>query len=152
MTPPTTEHHGEELVLAGLAVVAALGVVLWLGAWLAVELFGGPRAVGFSVVAPIAALISHRGDPGAAWPIADRTSIPGPVPYWLTSGVVVTIVAAIGTLATMAWTGRHSHRRHQPTGAPSRRDVLAAGGPRATRKASARLRRAGKPPTGGGPQ
>ena len=81
-------------LLAGGALVLAVGVVLWCGAALACLVTGRPVPDGGPLVA-IGALGSP-GDPAAAWPTPGE--LPGPVAYWAATALVVTVLAALGAL------------------------------------------------------
>lgn len=117
-------------LVAGASVLVA-GYVLWLGAATACLLTGHPAPD----PAPLAALsaLTHTGDPAAAWPQPDQ--MPGPVPYWIFTGLAVTVVlgSALGLWrVTRHWTrtDRRSEVRALPgLGSPS--DVERAAGRRA---------------------
>ncbi|WP_426592628.1 type IV secretory system conjugative DNA transfer family protein [Cellulomonas sp. McL0617] len=84
------------LALGAMSAVLLLGAVLWLGAAAACLLTGAPAVEGG--LHPALAALAHPSDPGAAWPHADQ--MPGPLPYWSTTVLVVAILA---TAAIFGW-------------------------------------------------
>jgi type IV secretion system protein VirD4 len=121
---------GDRLVwVAGGALLAALAC-LWATGALAAALLGGGWDPLPPAELPVTAmrLLSHLGDPAAAWPAGRRRAMPGPVAFWLCAIVVgaTMTVAAIGVLRAAAhlgveWPGDGSARR-----APSARWARAA--------------------------
>ncbi|HEY3547798.1 MAG TPA: TraM recognition domain-containing protein [Propionicimonas sp.] len=83
-----------DLALAGAAIVLGFASVLWLGAALACILTRRPIPAG----GPLSALraLAHVRNPSSAWP--DPSQLPGPVPYWTASGLVLALLlsATIG--------------------------------------------------------
>src|SRR6266851_852658 len=88
------ERHGpsgfELLVVAGGALVTCLGGVVWLGAWAAASVTGARWRAPFrdAAVATIR-LPGHVGDPKLAWSLQDRAGLPGPLPYWMVTGMLI---------------------------------------------------------------
>ena len=125
-------------LLAALAVVLAVGAVLWAGAAAATLLTSGRLPDGGITAALIA--VAHVGDPAVAW--GSAVQIPGPVLYWSVSGCVVVVAAVGGALVWQLW-GRWFGAgsqvvqvRHLP-GLASRGEAQSAAGRRAVlRRAS----------------
>lgn len=82
--------------LSAGAVLIGIGGLLWCGATLACLITGRPVPDG----GPLAALraLRHLGDPASAWP--DPTQLPGPVPYW---ACTLLVLAAAGIATAMVW-------------------------------------------------
>ena len=76
-------------LLAGGATLAA-GGVLWLGAAAACLLTGRPVPDGGALDALRA--LSEPGNPATVWPEPDQ--LPGPVPYWAATTLVITLIMA----------------------------------------------------------
>jgi type IV secretion system protein VirD4 len=83
-------------LLAAGSVVLGFGALLWCGAALACAVTGNGMPDG----GPLAALgaLGSMSEPGAAWPVPRQ--MPGPVPYWASTIVVLTVV---GGAAVLAW-------------------------------------------------
>lgn len=93
--------EGERLGWALGGIVAALLVLLWLTGALAGALCGAgwtPIAAG---ELPITAgrLVSHLGDPRAAWPASSRAALPGPVGFYATAALIISAIAALALAA-----------------------------------------------------
>lgn len=125
--------------MAGLLVV---GAVLWCGAAVACAITGRGVPAG----GPINALkaLGSFGDPAAAWP--SPGDLPGPVPYWSTTAVVV---AAVAGLLALGWRWWHrwsdpgadsSARLRSLPGLASRAQIRAAAGKRALLRKAAVVR------------
>jgi type IV secretion system protein VirD4 len=110
----TTAHRptggdSVDLVLALLlGAVLAIGLVQWLIGNLA-ALLGRAQLLHASPVdaaRSLPKLVHHLGDPAAAWPPRGRGNLPGPVPYWIATAVVLTALTLIGFAALVLVT-RH---------------------------------------------
>ena len=93
------------VVLGGLLTV---GIVQWLIGNVA-ALLGRARLLHGSpldAVKSLPGLMKHPGNPALAWPTPLRANLPGPVPYWIATVLVLTavIATAIGVAALL---GRH---------------------------------------------
>jgi type IV secretion system protein VirD4 len=96
----------------GLGGLLAVGIVQWLIGNLA-ALLGRARLLHGSpvdAVKSLPGLMKHLGHPAAAWPPTVRANLPGPVPYWIATVVVLTALTA-GGLAVITLVGR---RRQVP--------------------------------------
>ena len=96
----------------GLGGLLAVGIIQWLIGNLAAML-GRARllhATPVDAVRSLPGLLKHAGNPAASWPAAVRGNLPGPVPYWIATVVVLTAVTA-GALAVITLVGR---RRQVP--------------------------------------
>jgi type IV secretion system protein VirD4 len=97
-------------VLVGLAATAAVGH--WLVGNLA-ALLGRQRllhaGLGDALVA-LTRLPDHAGDPRQAWEPPASTNLPGPVVYWLATGVVAVGLLSIAALVV----SRLGNKRHEP--------------------------------------
>lgn len=116
------------IVLGGLLLV---GIVQWLIGNLA-ALLGRARflhGTPVDAVKSLPGLMKHAGNPAAAWPAAVRANLPGPVPYWIATVLVLAAGTALG-LAAVTLLGR---RRQVPI--DKRRRLGVAAQPRlATRR------------------
>jgi type IV secretion system protein VirD4 len=100
--PPSSGFEVALAAAGGLIVVLA-GVV-WGGAWCAASLSGGQVSGGLGETLHVAArLASAPGDPSAAW-AGHASGLPGPVLYWVCTGVVA--AAAAGLVAGAVWVRR----------------------------------------------
>lgn len=129
----------EKIALGIIVVAIVLAAILWCGAWIATEIFGGPRALPFLPASALVAL-AHFHAPSQAWPAAVRSSIPGAMAYWTATGVVVLALASAVFVSVLAWHTRHGAPKGRPAGAPGSREVAGAMGAKATQKAAQRLR------------
>ncbi|WP_448060621.1 type IV secretory system conjugative DNA transfer family protein [Cellulomonas hominis] len=93
--PPMAPDLTNWLLAAGSAVLL-LGALLWCGAALACAVTGNRMPVGGLLTALSA--LGSMSDPAAAWPAPNR--IPGPIPYWSST---VLVLAAAGGVAALAW-------------------------------------------------
>lgn len=99
------------LVLAGVALlVSGLCVV---SAYLASSLFddGAFRAGLGDAGRALVALPGKLSDPRAAWSSEQASSLPGPVPYWIVTGVVLTSAACLGAIGARL-VQRSRRRKH----------------------------------------
>ena len=100
---------GIDLALAGmLGAALVVGVVQWLAGNLA-ALLGRARlahASPLDALKSLPGLLHHAGNPAAAWPARVRANLPGPVPYWIAT---ILVLVGLGALASYvaAWVGRH---------------------------------------------
>lgn len=92
------------LVGAGLAV----GLVQWLVGNLAALLGRGRllHANPLDAVKSLPGLVHHLGDPAAAWPTRARGNLPGPVPYWIATALILAALTA-AALAILSSVSRH---------------------------------------------
>ncbi|MBK5224108.1 MAG: type IV secretory system conjugative DNA transfer family protein [Acidimicrobiia bacterium] len=96
----------EWLVLAVAAVGAVLVGAVWGGASLAMLVGGGGGGLPFSAAVDAAIELPARvADPSSAWPPPHSTVLPGPVVYWLCTGLVASAMAAVVGLG-VRWLGR----------------------------------------------
>lgn len=92
----------EQGVYVSLAALAAcLLALIWACGALAGALFGsGWASIPLSsLLATALRLPSHLGDPRAAWPREARHSLPGPVGFYVTGGLLLAALAGLGILA-----------------------------------------------------
>jgi type IV secretion system protein VirD4 len=111
---------GERLLWVALGAVAVAMGALWATGVTAAELTGGgwdplPAA---ELPATAVRLLSHLGDPAAAWPAGQRRAIPGAVGFWLCALLVAGLMAALALGALRAatrlgieWPGAGTQRR-----------------------------------------
>lgn len=104
-------------VAAGALVVGLAG--LWATGTLAALLGGGWDPIPASELPATAArLLSHPGDPAAAWPAGRRRAMPGAIGFWLCGLIVAAamVLLAVGALRAAArlgieWPGAGAARR-----------------------------------------
>jgi type IV secretion system protein VirD4 len=98
----------EQGVYVSLAALAAcLLALIWACGALAGALFGSgwaPIPLS-SLLATALRLPSHLGDPRAAWPREIRDSLPGPVGFYITSGLLLTALTGLAALVQRAVAG-----------------------------------------------
>jgi len=87
---------GPYLALAALA--CALLALIWLTGALSAALFGeGWTTIPASRLAATALrLPSHLGDPRLAWPAGARHALPGPVGFYFSAALILSLLAALG--------------------------------------------------------
>lgn len=111
--PPRRDHSDDTVFVLAVAAAATAAAGHWLVANLA-ALIGRGRplhaGLGDALGAPTR-LPSHARDPRLAWDEPARSSLPGPVVYWLT--VVLVVLLAV-TLATVLVHRLGSHRHEPP--------------------------------------
>lgn len=129
-------------LLWSFAAVLLLANLLWVGAALACLLTGQP----VPVAGPLTALdaLAHPADPALAWPRPD--AIPGPVPYWGCTLLVLATAAAATVIVVRVCrrtsTGQHAGGaavRSLP-GMATTSEVLAVAGRQAVRERAAVVR------------
>jgi len=101
----------ETMAFGALIVLGVVSGGHWLAASLA-ALVGRRRPLDVGLSQSISALRQlpkHWSDPRRAWPEPAMSSLPGPVLYWLSVGVV--LAAALGAL--VLWL-KYRQRRHEP--------------------------------------
>lgn len=104
-----------DIVTVVILAVGALALSLWGGAVLACYLAGTPTHISLTTsLGAGLSLLSHLGDPAAAWPEPTRTALPGPILYWICTVVAGGAVAVVPGL--IAW-----HRFHLGVGSKRRR-------------------------------
>jgi type IV secretion system protein VirD4 len=122
-------EDGERVVWVGLTALVVGLAGLWATGTLAALLGGGWDPLPLAELPATAVrLLSHLGDPAAAWPAGRRRAMPGALAFWLCAllvGAVMTL-AAVGAVRAAArlgveWPGGGSARR-----APSSRWARAA--------------------------
>ncbi|MDP9388548.1 MAG: type IV secretory system conjugative DNA transfer family protein [Actinomycetota bacterium] len=101
------DDAGLEVAILATAFVAVLGLAaVWAGANLAALVFGSHDTLGVGLgdaARAVPGLFSRPGNPAAAWPLAVRERLPGPVGYWVcTVPVVALAVAGLGVVAMLA--------------------------------------------------
>src|SRR5688500_14409108 len=112
-----------ELLLAVvLGSLAAVGSVVWCGAWLAASVTGAAfHATLQDALAATVHLPKHVADPSSAWPERSSSGIPGPLAYWASTAVVAMAASAIGvTLVRLVGHGRVGSARRLPLGVDAR--------------------------------
>ncbi|WP_149203856.1 TraM recognition domain-containing protein [Actinotalea subterranea] len=105
-----------DIGLAAGAVVFGFAGVLWCGAALACLVTGRPTPTG----GPLSALraLGTFGDPASVWP--NPTELPGPVPYW--GATLVVVLALIGAVVG-GWVLVRRRRDRQPTNSAALRNL-----------------------------
>jgi hypothetical protein len=97
------QHHqaNDTLLLLAIAVVVAVGGLVWLVGQLAGLLAAGSwPAVPLSELPGILVrLREHLGDPAAAWPAGVRHQLPGPLGMYATLAGILATPLALGVLA-----------------------------------------------------
>ena len=85
--------------------------LLWVGGLAAAVLTGHhlPARRAGTVLAGLRTL-AHPGDPSRGW----RTAMPGPVPYWIVTGLLIAAIAAACVVAARALHRAAVRRRHHP--------------------------------------
>src|SRR4051794_4179852 len=111
--PPSMDWSPAELLgAAALAVGIGVSAVLWAGAELAARLIGNRFAAGLGdALRAIPRLPSVAGDPRSAWPAEAARDLPGPVVYWLATGLVALLAVAVAVVAVRLVRGSGSGRR-----------------------------------------
>jgi type IV secretion system protein VirD4 len=114
---PNGGSRSGDLLLGQLALVVVLciglaGIVCWCGAQLGAVVtgHGWVRVSAASGGSALLALPHHLAEPAAAWPAGARSRLPGPIIYWICSGVVAATVAGSGASIALWWWRRSSHR------------------------------------------
>jgi hypothetical protein len=117
------QQANDTLLLVAIAVVVAVGGLVWLVGQVAGLLASGawPEVPLSELPGILARLRDHAGDPAAAWPADARDGLPGPLGmYAILAGILATPLA----LGALAWW------LHQPPRAPR---LPATSAPRARR-------------------
>jgi type IV secretion system protein VirD4 len=100
----------EQLVIVAVVAAAALSAIVWGGAALAAFVGGQSLGAGWGdALRATLKLPGTAGDPGAAWPAAQGSALPGPVMYWLCTAVVVAVAAGVAAGGVRVW-----HRLWRP--------------------------------------
>jgi len=115
--------NGFELLVfvVGGALAVVVGVV-WGGASLALLVMGqAPELPVSASVVALRNLASDLSDPAAAWPAPYGSRLPGPVVYWLCTGVVVAVAIAVPVVLAK-WLSRSKvgTSRRRPLGVDAR--------------------------------
>jgi type IV secretion system protein VirD4 len=102
----------ELLGAAALAVGIGASAVMWAGAALAARLTGHRFSADLGdAIRVIPRLPSVAGDPRAAWPAEAAANLPGPVVYWLATGLVAFVAVVVAAVAVRLVRGSGSGRR-----------------------------------------
>jgi type IV secretion system protein VirD4 len=113
----------ETIALAAVALAAALSTALWITGEVAGRVFGGRwPGVGLSDMGSVLARMpAHAHDPGAAWPLRERSALPGAAAFYSTMLVLFAPAATVGVY--LVW--RHFGRGRTATAArwARRRDL-----------------------------
>lgn len=117
--PPRFPLAGEEsspletIALGALAAVAGLTALLWATGEVAGRVFEGrwPHVGASDMGAVLARLPTHLRNPGAAWPLAERSLLPGPVAFYGTGVALLLPLLALAVTIVR----RRSRRRHRAT-------------------------------------
>jgi type IV secretion system protein VirD4 len=94
---PLGDGLGTDLIAWAAGLFVGAGIVVHVGALLAVRLFGGGKPFTANLAdtaVAVLALPKNAGHPGAAWPAPSGAAIPGPVAFWVCEAFVA--VAAVG--------------------------------------------------------
>ncbi|MBW3641881.1 MAG: type IV secretory system conjugative DNA transfer family protein [Actinobacteria bacterium] len=115
------DDNGLEWAILAAACVAVVTLsVVWAGANLAAVVFGSHDALGVGLgeaARAVPKLVSRPGDPAAAWPMAVRGRLPGPVAYWLcTVPVVVLVLVGLSVVAALGGRRRVGFERRKRMG------------------------------------
>ncbi|GAA3819305.1 type IV secretory system conjugative DNA transfer family protein [Cellulomonas soli] len=126
--------------LAALSGVLVVAAVLWVGAAVACLLTG--RALPQAGMLTALGAVAHPGNPALAWPRPDL--MPGPVAYWASTTLVVTVVvASVALICSRLGRRRLGHGIDELRALPgmaSPSEVLAVAGRRALRGRAAVVR------------
>ena len=118
---PTDWAPIEVIGAALLAVAVSIGGVVWAGAAMSARLtdqhFRGSLA---DAIGAVPRLPGDLRDPRAAWPATVRGQLPGPGPYWLSTGVAALFAAGAVLLATRVLRGLRPERRRLGVGVRAR--------------------------------
>lgn len=101
----------EEILVASVAGILTVGA---LGQWLigtVAALLGRGRLLPATPVQALGSLFrlrQHLGDPRQAWPAPARTALPGPIVYWLATGLVLATLLAAAAVASRLLAGSRS--------------------------------------------
>ncbi|MCW2750387.1 MAG: Type secretory pathway VirD4 protein-like protein [Aeromicrobium sp.] len=111
---PTSMDWSPAELLGAATLVVGIGAsaVVWAGAALAARLTGHRLAAGLGeALRAIPRLPSVAGDPRSAWPAEAAVDLPGPVVYWLATGLVALVAVAVAVGAVRLVRGSGSGRR-----------------------------------------
>ena len=113
------------IALGLLAAVLALSAAVWTGAEMAARVFGAGHWLDVGLGDSARAFLrlgDHVGDPRRAWPLPYRRLLPGPVPYWVCTLAVFSVLAivVIPVLTLLRHRGTGSQRRRQSRRRPAR--------------------------------
>jgi type IV secretion system protein VirD4 len=100
-----TESTAIDRALFGVAlVVSTTGGVVWVGAMAAARIAGGQlHATVADALGAAVRLPGNLGEPAAAWPSEQAAALPGPIPYWICTGLVAAVAVAVGVAALRLW-------------------------------------------------
>jgi type IV secretion system protein VirD4 len=89
----------ELVVVVATVLVATLGGVVWLGAWLAAAVSGTRLEASLAdAVVAAAHLVSHLSAPRLAWPPELQGALPGPFVYWTATALPLSAALAAAVL------------------------------------------------------
>jgi type IV secretion system protein VirD4 len=127
--PPRFPLAGEEsspletIALGAFAAAAGLAALVWATGEVAGRVFEGgwPHVGASDMGAVLARLPAHLGNPAAAWPLTERSLLPGPLAFYGTGVTVLVPLLALALMVARHW----SRRRHSATPArwARRRDL-----------------------------
>ncbi|MCL4413905.1 MAG: type IV secretory system conjugative DNA transfer family protein [Actinobacteria bacterium] len=123
--------------LWAIGILAGVAVLLTCAAEVAAVVFGGHHWLPFSPIDAVKAA-AHWRAPALGWPAAVRSDVPGMVPYWVTTVVVLVGVLVAALLLYLRVAGHRAGFGAHPV-----RSELRSMGHRATRQQAKRLRPAG---------
>jgi hypothetical protein len=114
------QQTNDTLLLVAIAVVVAVGGLVWLVGQVAGLLASGqlPEVPLGELPGILARLRDHPGDPAAAWPANARDGLPGPLGMYATLAGILATPLALGVLAWLL---------HQPPAPPRPPDTPAPG-------------------------
>lgn len=103
-------HPLETLALRLLIGLGAAGALLWVTGELAGRMFGGawPPVSASEMGAVVLRFPRHLGDPAAAWPVAARGLMPGPVAFYGTLAALLLPVLAAAVWYTLRRGGKQN--------------------------------------------
>ena len=112
--PPRFPVSGEEtspletIALGVFAAAATLSAVLWATGEVAGRIFGGrwPRVGASDMSAVLARMPAHAHDPAAAWPLAERSVLPGAVAFYSTMIALLVPSVTLGVYVVRRRLGR----------------------------------------------
>jgi type IV secretion system protein VirD4 len=93
----------EVALIAGCGVVFGFGTIVFVGGWRATRFTGGAVSADLSTWWPaLVGLVTHPGDPAAAWGVHGH-GVPGPGLYWVCTAVAAVVLGSAVGLAVWGW-------------------------------------------------